>query len=90
MCESGGILRAEELRVRRKPDIDQAPEGLRTRSRGRWGGVEGRELDRVAIDLADVEVGTDFGDFGRGDVVGGAPDALGGLVLLCVRMAFRF
>ena len=47
-----------------------------------WGGgLEGRELDAVPVDLADVEVLAHFGDFGGGDVVCGAPDALGGFVL---------
>lgn len=32
-------------------------------------------LDAVPVDLADVEVGFDFGDVAGGDVVGGAPDA---------------
>jgi len=59
------------------------------RGRGRWGGdggvegggVEGRVLDAVAVYFADVEVCAYFGDFGGGDVVGGAPDAFGGFVL---------
>lgn len=38
--------------------------------------MKGRVLDAVAVDLADVEVGLDFGDFGGDDVVGGAPDAV--------------
>ena len=46
---------------------------------GCW--VEGRELDAVAVDFADVEIFADFGDVLRGDVVCGAPDALGGFVL---------
>lgn len=38
------------------------------------GGREGRVLDAVAVDLADVEVGLHGGDVGGGDAVGGAPD----------------
>jgi hypothetical protein len=44
--------------------------------------VEGRELDAVPVYLTQVEVGAYLGDFGRGNVVGGAPDAFGGFVLL--------
>ena len=36
--------------------------------------VEGRVLDAVAVDLADVEVLFHFGDVARGDAVGCAPD----------------
>lgn len=43
--------------------------------------MEGRELYAVPVDLADVEVFADFGDFGAWDVVCRAPDALGGRVL---------
>jgi hypothetical protein len=50
-----------------------------------WGGgLEGRELDAVPVDLADVEVRAYLGHFGRRDVVCGAPDALGRFVLGCV------
>lgn len=70
------LLRPQKLRVLREPDVH---EGLyRGRSVGR---DEGCELYRVAVDLADVEVGADGGDEGGGDVVGGAPDAFGGGVL---------
>lgn len=76
------ILRTEELGILREPDVDEAAERGAMR-----GGVEGRELDAVPVDLADVEVLSDFCDFGGGDVVCGAPDALCGLVLrLCVRL----
>ena len=43
--------------------------------------MEWRELNGISIYLADVEVLAHFGDFGGGDVVCGAPDALGGFVL---------
>ena len=43
--------------------------------------MEGCELYAIPVDFADVEVFTDFGDFGGGDVVGSAPDALCGLML---------
>lgn len=48
-------------------------------------GMEGRELDAVAVDFADVEILADFRDVLRGDVVCGAPDALRGFVLYGVR-----
>jgi hypothetical protein len=38
--------------------------------------VERRELDAVAVDFADVEVGAHCGDVLSGDVVSGAPDAV--------------
>ena len=38
--------------------------------------MEGRELYAVSVDFADVEVFSDLWDFGGGDVVCGAPDAL--------------
>lgn len=43
--------------------------------------MKGSELDRVAVDLADVEVFADFWHFGSGDVIRGAPDAFGGFML---------
>jgi hypothetical protein len=43
--------------------------------------MEGGKLNAVAVNLADVEVFTHFGDFGGGYVVGDAPDAFGGFVL---------
>lgn len=70
------VLRAKELRVGRQPDVDQAFDRFRVRSR-----VEGRELYAVPVDLTDVKVLPDLGDAGGGDVVCGAPDALCGLVL---------
>ena len=46
--------------------------------------MEGRVLNTIPVDLADVEVGFHFGDVGGGDAVGGAPDAGGGGgVLFC-------
>lgn len=46
--------------------------------------VEGRVLDAVAVDLADVEVLFHFGDVARGDAVGCAPDSRwgGGVLFL--------
>ena len=38
-------------------------------------GVEGRVLDAVAVDFADVEVLFYFGDVAGGDAVGCAPDS---------------
>lgn len=43
--------------------------------------MEGSELDAVAVDFADVQVLANFGDVGGGDVVCGAPDAFGGVML---------
>ena len=40
--------------------------------------MEIRVLDAVPVDLADVEVGGDFGDVLRWDAVGGAVDGEGG------------
>jgi hypothetical protein len=37
--------------------------------------VEGRVLDAVAVDFADVEVFFHFGDVAGGDAVGCAPDS---------------
>lgn len=52
--------------------------------------MEWCELNAVSVDLADVEVLADFRDFGYGDVVCGAPDTFGGLVLrqllACVKL----
>jgi hypothetical protein len=46
-------------------------------------------LDAVAVDLADVEVGADFGDVGERDVVGGAPYFGVGVVLGGIRDGAR-
>lgn len=48
--------------------------------------LEGRVLDAVAVDLADVEVFFYFGDVGAGDSVGGAPDSGWGCGMLFVVM----
>jgi hypothetical protein len=39
--------------------------------------VEGRVLDRVPVDLADIHVFGHFGHTGGGDAVGCAPDSWG-------------
>lgn len=44
--------------------------------------MEGRVLNAVPVYLADVEVGANFGDFGKGNVVGGAPYFLGRRIVL--------
>jgi hypothetical protein len=46
--------------------------------------MERRKLDTIPVYLSDVEILAYFGDFGRGNVVCGAPDALCGLMLRCV------
>ena len=53
------------------------------------GRVEGRVLDAVPVDLADVEVFFHFGHAGRGDAVCGAPDARWGARVL-VREGFPY
>jgi hypothetical protein len=51
--------------------------------------MERRKLNRIPIDLPNVQVLAYFGDFGRRDVVCGAPDALCGVVLdLCLARLF--
>ena len=53
-------------------------------------GVEGRVLDAVAVDFADVEVLFYFGDVAGGDAVGCAPDSGWGCgVLLKVMVLVR-
>lgn len=49
--------------------------------------MEGRELNRIPVDLADVKVLPDLGYFGGGDVICSAPDAFCGFVLCCVSSA---
>lgn len=73
-----GILGAEKLRVGRQANVDKAADWGTLRWRR---GVERRELYRVAVYLANVHELAHCGDFVAGDVVGGAPDALGGVVL---------
>lgn len=83
------ILRAEELRVIWQADVDKTPDLARDSGTGVWswsdglvsgahvlvfGWREGRVLDAVAVDLADVEVLFDFCDVRGGDAVGGSPD----------------
>lgn len=46
--------------------------------------MEGRVVDRVAVDLANVEVVADLGDLVGADAVGDAPDAVGGCVVRVV------
>lgn len=67
------VLGADELVVVGGADVDERAD--RRTGRGR---VEGRVVDRVAVDLADVEVVLDFGDVGGEDAVSDAPDAVRG------------
>lgn len=69
------VLRPDELVVVGGADVDERADGG-TRRGGRR--VEGRVVDRVAVDLANVEVFFDLGDAEGEDAVGDAPDALGG------------
>jgi hypothetical protein len=47
--------------------------------------MERRKLNRIPIDLPNIQVLAYFGDLGRGDVVCGAPNALCAVVLdLCL------
>lgn len=83
--EGADVLRARELGVVRRADVDERADRRRRRVTtissttaaviGGGGRVEGRVVDGVAVDLADVEVGLDLGDAGARDAVGAAPDA---------------
>jgi hypothetical protein len=47
------------------------------------------ELYAVPVDLADIEILPDLGNFGGGDVVGSAPYAFGRLVLAGISIRLR-
>lgn len=71
------VLGSHKLLILRRADVD---EGLQ---RGRAvGRLEGRVVDGVAVDLADVQVLLDLGHLVRDDAVGDAPDLVGGLVVV--------
>ncbi|KAL2019216.1 hypothetical protein VTK56DRAFT_9943 [Thermocarpiscus australiensis] len=80
LCQLLRVLRPDELLVVGRADVDERLEGpvlredLRVDARRR---VEGCVVDRVAVDLADVEVLFHFGDPLRGDAVGDAPHLVG-------------
>jgi hypothetical protein len=71
------ILRADELLVVRSADIDQS-----TDRRGAIGWVERGIVYSVTVDLADIEVFLDLGNFVRDDTVGNAPDSLWSRVVM--------
>ena len=85
------VLRSEELWVVWQADVHEALDRVRdvrrlcigSRCDGLHRGahvllvVEGRVLDRVAVDFADVEVFFHFGDVAGWDPVGCAPDSGG-------------
>lgn len=73
-----GVLRADKLVIVRRANVDERLDGLRAAV----GRVEGRVVDGVAVDLADVEILLDLGDLFRDDAVGDAPDALRGRVVV--------
>jgi hypothetical protein len=81
------VLRADKLVVVGGSDVDERLDGVlkslvvggRGRGRGR---VEGRVVDRVPVDLADVEVLLDLGDALGRDAVGYAPDPVRGRVVV--------
>jgi len=72
-----GVLGADKLLVVRGADVDEGGDGRRAVCR-----MEGRVMDGVAVDLADVEILLDLGDALGDDAVGDAPDALGGRVVV--------
>ena len=73
------VLGADKLVVVRGADVDEGADGRAARGRGR---VKRRVVDRVAVDLADVEVVLDLGDTRGQDAVGDAPDARGRRVVV--------
>jgi hypothetical protein len=81
------VLRPDELLVVGRADVDERLDGpaVLGRQEGRvdvGGRVEGRVVDGVPVDLADVEVLFDFGDTVGRDAVGYAPDPLRGRVVV--------
>ena len=75
-CQRLWVLRTEELGIIRKANVDQAGNGALFHASLLRCGVERGVLDRVAIDLANVQVIADFLLMLRWDVVCGAPDLL--------------
>lgn len=73
-----GILRAHELLVVGSTDVDEGANGF-----GAVGGLEGRVVDGVTVDLADIEVLLNFGHLIRDNAVGHAPDPLRRIVMVC-------
>lgn len=60
-----------------RPDVDEGLDGRRAVSRVEW-----RVMDRITVDLADIEVFLDLGDTIRLDAIGNAPDLVGSPVVL--------
>jgi hypothetical protein len=88
------VLWPQKLRVLWKSNVHKTANRSRLLLLRAIGGncrrVKGRKLDRIAVDLADVEVLAHFCYFGSWDVVGCAPDALGGLMLWMFRFRSIF
>lgn len=72
-----GILRTDELLIVRSADINQS-----TDRRGAIGRMERGVVYSIAIDLANIEVFFDLGNFVRDDTVGNAPDSLWSRVVM--------
>lgn len=72
-----GILRTDELLIVRSADINQSTDG-----RGAIGRMERGVVYSVAVDLANIEVFFDLGNFVRDDTVGNAPDSLWSRVVM--------
>lgn len=79
------VLRADELVVVRGADVDEGADGRGLGLSLAVGvdigfggsGVEGRVMDGVAVDFANVQVVLDLGHLFGEDAVGDAPDAVG-------------
>ena len=80
------VLGADELVVVRGADVDEGLDGTVVRREERavrlGRGVERRVVDRVPVDLADVEIIFDFGDALGDDAVGDAPDLFGSRIVV--------
>lgn len=77
--EGLGVLGPAELVVVGRADVDERADGRRRAVVG--GRVEGRVVDRVAVDLADVQVPRHLGHVRGLDPVGRAPDLVGRAVV---------
>lgn len=73
------VLRADELVVIRGADVHQGPDGTAVGGRRR---AEGRVVDGVAVDLADVEILFHLVDLVGPDAIRGAPDPVRGRVVV--------
>lgn len=85
LCQCLGVLGADKLLVVGCANVDQCLDGALGRRHnggidrietGRRNWVEGRVVDGISVDLADIEVLLHFVDSVRGDPIGHAPDSL--------------